>query len=727
MNVVLDDESEVIVAFRDSDGNDVASTVLFRVTTDRASLVGTPVRGVTGDAGVQVFDGFPMLRIPQADDPNRWFVRLEVNGQPAKSFRVGDLLRVQDGVGVDENVWVVDSPGEVPLVARIGLRVSGPLGGDLDARFGIVSGLNWQPPTVPAGPHDQVKCPFTMDSRLRLDGQVLSEIVFGPGEDSRTVAVTDRQHSVNLRFDVPRLLWAAGDAVAVDGFGAELVSMSADEFLEKQPILWICTGVQSNVRVLLRGNVGQESDWVPTSRRGGRRPFDLRRFRDTVRQSKSPLLWFVAECDSGAASDVLGLRRSFEFDRFHLRHRNDEVVIEFVESVSMDGRVVRVWDALRPWAASIDFLIPDGHVGSDGIDFETAELAPGRYLAELTLEQTEPVYPGASAKNTRHFVVSGNQTRLAVPEAMAALADFPTRASIEAASTDSDAVEIASRALLSILALIDPPPGLDLDQSFQDEIKDHAVEALFDRSERFVEALIVRHQSGCISEQITQILTLHMLTHACDVPVSDGALTDLRYADLWEVSPVLAAAFDRPRSDSAMSRWQRHLGWVPSGAMPYPGHIFKGPILGAEADWLLEKHALIVSRGVRLLDPSGFEEATVRWLLSCVGDFSTVQTWRDRHLTLLRLSQTPWPAEASEAHKHLSETSNPVLRLPADLLAASLHLVRFTSDKTDSLARSALIEALGFAPRLVERQLTLALVHHLHAENTLLKADDYAS
>ena len=68
----------------------------------------------------------------------------------------------------------------------------------------------------------------------------------------------------------------------------------------------------------------------------------------------------------------------------------------------------------------------------------------------------------------------------------------------------------------------------------------------------------------------------------------------------------------------------------------------------------------------------------------------------------------------------MSRVDNPLLRLPADLLAISLQLVCFTNtDRLDPLARTALTEAFEFAPRLVERQLVVALVYHLRAIGSL--------
>ena len=721
IHVDLGESSEVTVDYKDEEGKDKQDVVLFRGAAEqRAVLIGTPVHGVTGEADSPVFDGLPMLQIPRDHDPNRWFVRLAVNDQPPKSFSMGDLRRVEGGVGTGESVWMFDRPGEIPLVARIALRVSGPLGGDLDKRFVIVSGLNFRPPDDPVGPYDPVVCPILVDRRILLDGQRPSEIRFQPGDESLTVTAADRQSSASVRFKIPRLMWAIGDEVGTDGYDVKTVSRSAQRFLESKPTLWVSTGTSVDVRVTLRNSldvVCQESDWISTSRRGGRSRLDLRRFSDTLRQSSDPLLCFRVETESGSCGDVIRVRRNYEVNRFDLRYTGGKIVVEFEEAVSMDSRVVRVWDVVRPWVKPVEFPISDGDDGSVPITFGTDRLAPSRYAAELTLERTERVFPGAASKTAAPFVIAQDEDPKDLSQAMAALADLPTRASITAAATDSDAMEIASRALLSIMTLVDPPPGLEIDGSLQRQIEHDAIDTLFDRPERLVEALIREHQSGRLGEHIAQLSTLQLVTSACDVPIDEGALSDLRYADLWEVSPVLAAAFDRPRNGSSLSRWKQYLGWVPSEVLPLPGGAFPENILQADVDTLLETHTHIVNRGVRLLGSSGFEEAVFRWLLNCNGDFSAVQEWRERHVTLLRLSQKPWPDEARKAYKQLNATNNSVLRLPADLLAISLHLVCFTNaERCDPIARVALSEAFKFAPRLVERQLAFALVHHLHSE-----------
>lgn len=721
IHVDLEEHSELHVEYSPvPDKPGTTEMILFRGSADqRATLLGDPIRSVIGNGDTPVYNGFPTLRIPRDDDPERWFVSLTVNDIPRETIKVSQLLRVDKAFRSDENLWIFDRIGAIPLVARIDLRVSGPLGGDLDHRFLIVSSLDYRPPKDVVGPNVAFVSPISADSRVRLGKPGRHKFEFQPGTDSLTLTASVHQDSAELHFKIPRLMWAIGDDIATERFDVTKASMSAEEFLESEPTLWVNTGVETDVRIVLRDNCGtviQQSKWFRTSPRTGRLRLDLRPFRDTVRQTSDPVLCFSIESET-AHGDVLEIFRNYDIKRFEFVYIDSEVKVKIEEITPMNNRVILLWDTLRPWNNAIELPIPDGITGSEYVSLGTVDLPESNYIAELTLKSSVAVFPDRYTSNTVRFEVS-NQDRTDGQKVENLITDFPTRDKLLAAASEADAMRLASHALQAIVTLADSPDQLN-DPLHRQYIM-HCEETLFDNPTRLVEAIVAIHQSGRLGERTARLAVLQLITGACDVPLSDQSLSDRLGTDLWEISPVLAAAVDRPIAESSKSRWEKHLGWIPSDGPIFPGAVLDEQHLTRSIESLRQTHTKFVNSRVTLLQKPGYVEAMLRWLLVSAGDYSSTQHWQEKQKTLLGLTIDPWPTEARHAYEMMSRVDNPLLRLPADLLAISLQLVCFTNtDRLDPLARTALTEAFEFAPRLVERQLVVALVYHLRAIGSL--------
>lgn len=731
VDVDLGENCELTVEYGGHDDS-IRSEVILRCGSEngRAALIGEPLPGVAGHRDTPVYDGLPMLRIPRGDNPKRWFVSLNVNDEPRGVRQVAQLGRIETRLGEDDNLWSLDQLDDIPLVAQIGIRVSGPLGGDLDQQFIVVSRLDYRPPSKVVAPYETFVNTITADDGVQLGrpggpepGRGAYE--FAPGSDTLELTASTPREAAELQFKIPRLLWDIGPDIAAESFGLQKVSVTVEEFLDSEPFLWVNTGLETRVRAVLRDRfdaVVQQGSWKTTSRRTGRLRLDLRSFRDTVRHTSEPLLVVSIEAESVAGS-ALEIRRDYKVRWFEFMHGNGDAFCEFEEIATTDGRVVRIWDSLRPWIDPVDFRVPDGLDGSQRILLGPLDLSPSHYIAELTVEVAETRFPSHDSANMCRFDVSPDQDLSTDRSGQDELANFPTREAIEAAPDETEAMRLASEALQAITLVV--ASSSQLNDSLKDLVKHHCSETLLDDPARLAKAIVAEHQTGRLGEHIARLAVLQLITGACDCPISAGSLNDRDYRDLWEVSPVLAAAMDRPVDEAALSRWKTHLGWVLTDGPVYDGKPLKTEILKREIGSLRKTYAKITSQRVVLLQMTGFLEAMVRWLLQSAGDYSETQRWQEGQRTLLGLSQGEWPEQARVAHAELSQAPDPLLRLPADLLAISLQLVCFnTNPRIDSMAIDALSAAYEFAPRLVERQLVVALLYHLREQGSLRGAPD---
>ena len=202
-------------------------------------------------------------------------------------------------------------------------------------------------------------------------------------------------------------MWAIGDEIATERFDVTKALMSAEEFLESEPTLWVNTGVETDVRVILCDNCGtviQQSKWYRTSPRTGRLRLNLGPFRDTVRHTSDPVLFFSVETNT-ARGDVLEVLRDYEVSDFEFIYTDTEARARFDEIARMNSRVILLWDILRPWNSAIELSIPDGVDGSEYISLGTVDLPPSSYIAQLTLKSSEPDFPDQNTANTVSFDV----------------------------------------------------------------------------------------------------------------------------------------------------------------------------------------------------------------------------------------------------------------------------------------------------------------------------------
>lgn len=678
-------------------------------TAERAQLLELPVEWVTGPDGSPVFQGWPNLVLPADADPSRWFIRLRFDGD-RWSGPASELSKVFG------SALSLESKTPAGFLGSCSLSVRGPLGSDFEQTFIIVPGLEFEAPPRPVSGTEHLKVKVSKHQSVELEGISGSSIPFASGESERLVTATSDGQSVDLTFEIPRLKWGVSSTgFAPDELHAQTVRHSFEQLLEHQASLWIRTGKAASFQVALTtpdGRLLQERPEKTTSKRGGRAQVDLTSFFDTIRASSDSTCCVRIRLGNDVEDEVLRLDRRYLVKSFELEVSAGVGFMIFDEVAPAKGRVLRVWEPLRPWSKPRDFAIKDSANGLEGVEVKLSELPPGRFVGELTTAANQEKYPSVEAPETRVFSIESD--RINELDALDLITDFPTRALIQSASSEAEAQAITARAFDCLEVLSEMPPGLEVDRRFHNQMLHNTTETLFDKPVRLLREVAFRHRRGSGGSGTSQKAILPILPYACDIPIPGSDRNTRLYSDIWEISSPLAIAFNQTTDRNF---WVDKVGWLPGSELPYPGTAFKGPILESPDDYLRKTRLKLVQSGIQLLGISGFEDAIVCWLLSANGDYQPVIEWQQRHRRLLIETGKSWPYQATRAHRSLRPTADGPLQLPADLFGLALNHVTFEDLATrgrPSLA--ALIEAVDFAPELVDRQVALALVHHLTNE-----------
>lgn len=678
-------------------------------TAERAQLLELPLQWVTGPDGSPVFQGWPNLVLPAEADPSRWFIRLKFGGD-RWSGPASELDQIF-GSGLS-----LESKTPHGFIGNCSLSVRGPLGSDFEQTFTIVPGLEFEAPQETVSGTERLEVKVSKHQSVELAGISGSSIPFAAGESEKSVTATSNGQSVDLTFEIPRLMWGVSSTgFAPDELHAKRARHSFEQLLEGQAALWIRTGKAASFQVALTALDGQLLQELPectTSKRGGRAQVDLTRLFDTIRASSDSTCCVRIRLGNEVEDEVLRLDRRYLVKSFELEVSAGVGFIIFDEVAPAKSRVLRVWEPLRPWSDPTDFAIKDSANGLEGIEVKLSELPPGRFVGELTTAMSERKYPSVQAPETRVFSIESE--RINELDALDLITDFPTRALIQSASNEADAQVILTRAFDCLEVLSEMPPGLEVDRRFHNQMLHHTTEALFDKPVRLLREVAFRHRRGGAGGKTSQKAILSILPYACDIPIPGSDRNTRLYSDIWEISSPLAIAFNQTTNRNF---WHDKVGWVPGSPLPYAGRIFNGPILESPDAYLRKTRLKLVQSGIRLLDISGFEDAIVCWLLSANGDYQPVIEWQRRNRRLLIETGKSWPREATRAHRSVRPAANGPLQLPADLFALALNHVTFEDPATRGQpSLTALVEAVDFAPELVDRQVALALVHHLTSE-----------
>lgn len=432
-------------------------TVLGLGPEDQPALVGGRRLPIDDDRPPFYVGVPPSLRIPLPPTPrlHRWYVEIRNEGPalpPVQvSFTLADLQQdvdVEDGVAVlDLREWL----GEEPM-GTYQVKVRGPLGHKANLAFRIL-------PVLGIAGHDTLYLPEAMEeARLLVETDTQTTLTLQPGTNHcrvdlmveengrrlyevtagvaradfplRFVRPTDRGDAVYVPLSVPirRLRWMlvlGREHAGIPEWRTTSLRLPLDALEQaREPLLLVDLfgGTVGNLTVRLSL---QDEDGTVLQEREGRwragQPhlrFDLAAFLDTLRQSAGlsfvfhlvmqglpgrgevsyPTLQvarrFVAqwkEIESAQIMDTIYLRLRWEAS-FRVRHR-----------------LVRLWPVWRPWEPPMEIPIPDKAQDEYVCAFPAAQLVPGRYLVEFSVQDpwtaASPNRPSPTSPTVRSVLI----------------------------------------------------------------------------------------------------------------------------------------------------------------------------------------------------------------------------------------------------------------------------------------------------------------------------------
>ena len=703
LRIDLNGVSEIVAVTKSGETESVLS---IERQVQRARLIGRHIPGVTDPDGQPVYSTLPILKLPDGANPRRWRVRLRLNDENVLRG-ANELPELSDGALSLAPLFHSTMTGQVEL------RVLGPLGSDLSESFVFVDGLNFDRPGEVQAPSASVRVPVGVSPPLVVqEADERGCLLFEAGQERVESGVLDGGRSTNLKFSIPRLVWALGGRELPEAFGIEQPTINIDDLMSLN--LWVRTGKSTSVCLVLEEDRQQRQlhpdGWVTTDWNLGRRRFDLAPFHDAVGKLSSPIFSIVVETDGGISTPVLYVRRIYEVGSFSARYETvvgPIVAVEFDEASTMTRRELRFWSVDAPWKPPIVRPVDDEAQEEWKVPVDE-EFASGQYLVELTVGSEAAIYPGGQQSNVYQVEIRPEE-RTVDERQSAQQFDLPTVTDLEAA-TDEEAAGITEQAITAMIVTVDPPSGLNVSGSSSGQ----AAELLFVRPEMFY-GRFVRLSDPRIrrSAELRLCLALHLATGAVDVPVADGALSEQDLADLWSISPLLAGAVDLPNpSGHASDRWMEHTGWKSRRGLPGPGKPLDPWVLTADRSALLKFRSEAVQRERGLLTPAASDRLFAELLVKADGNYAEIVAWYHRHARLWSADRSRIPASAIRAWKPCWGRPEEILRrIPGAMFLAALHMVCFTG--RDASARTALIDAARLSPRLVERQALVALLHHL--------------
>jgi hypothetical protein len=708
--------------------SDPERRVTVRPPAEGASLVGSPLESVASEDGLPVFAVPPQIVLPESTDFERsaWRIRLGLDDE----WTNVELEQLPQGTAG----WEIGGLLSTGQCSTVQLVIQGPLGADLRSSFVYVPGLEVTVPDRVVFPGDRHGTVSVFSEVLETDaGAIATRTALPcPEHEDRVqivVAPTSAKPHV-LLVAVPKIMWGVRRAASPEIPMTNSPSViTTDEIASGEATgLVVRTGIDDVPLQLALQSQGadlQASDVVRCSR-GGRWVFDLGRFKNTLERAESSRLDLRLHVAQRAV--VVGhVRRSLHISNIRARARVagefTSVDVEFDEEMALRDRVLRLWSCDRPWASPIDEPIPDGQVGTASLS-RYDDLPAGSYLLEIVVDDgwTSPTRPSPRAPGVVRLSV-GDAADIAQRLERLNLDDPLNLAEVISATgviphrLEDKELDGVAPALLEVaaLALADPQSA---------ELSSRRFSAV---------RTVLLADAGCLARTAVQAIECGRLEQSTLLPLAlalgrAGASVDpspeleptLRA--LWEVSPALAARLDIGGPDeNRASRCREFLGWDPSdGVESVPkGEAVSQLFIGIDADTLQAMARSIALIPDRLLSLDALVEANFEWLLAAKEDRSQVEDWW-RQASQLVPKAAAAMAPAGAAHLQARRPPQGTVDwagLPGATLAAAFHVMADTSSA--SVATRALVAALDFAPRLVQRDLVLARL--LTMENELFE------
>lgn len=209
----------------------------------------------------------------------------------------------------------------------------------------------------------------------------------------------DKETNLALEFSVPTFRWRF--------LGARTWKTQIEEIwhedLSKIQV-FVPEGVSKTLQLIL----GEKIQSISSTVKGGVVDFNLRRFTDSIRGAKSPLVPLTVNLPERNIGFVIASIRTiwqavrFKVDQKQLDGQN-RVVIEWDEWGRASNRVIRLWPLNIDNAELLEYQIENG-INKIEITEDDSRLLSGRYRLELAAtelwEEQKPVLPRKGAENT---------------------------------------------------------------------------------------------------------------------------------------------------------------------------------------------------------------------------------------------------------------------------------------------------------------------------------------
>jgi hypothetical protein len=682
-------------------------------------LHGDPVPGVSVLGGVPVYPSVPTLVVPMPA------------GLPASAWQVQ-----VDGPGGRLSTGAPDSRGCIDLQATLGeecfgafrLRVRGALGSDATLRFAVVPQLSVRRPdgiSLPGG--DTPSVTASSPGISLQDSEPGSPVTLGVADDASTgVVLTARcgaQPTLDLRIDVPRLLWTiVHDTKPQLEHAARVIRVDAEEFDDHLADLLLVDVGRPGVGMALElrdrdQQLLASSPVVTTAGSSGRWTFDLGQFADTIRSGTGARLALHLRLGvrSVHLADVItGVHVSAV-----VAHANDddEIVVTFNQQRRVDDRVIRLWSSSQPWRSPVVRSVPDG---AAEIAFpRDGELPAGPYIAEVAVDDpwrelvrpraasdaTRPIHVGSRAELHEWLIGLDGSDPLSLLTWVLNRHHGETSFETAALMTVAPEIAVTLRTLMS-----ETGPGQVAGRAFK------ALASVVTARDCVLVAVLGALAELGLPEADSGRIVLRLLEHLD--PTSDE-LDAQAITTVWRIAPAVAATLDLPRAAHdpiAGDRCRLHLGWGPTDDMPASaGARIGGLELNMAAQQLRDLRFAIGLQPSGVLDAQTRMVASFEWLLNQAeardDDESRPEAWFWRHRSLLEVgAETAPPDVRAHVEEHIAARTAargtaPWASVPAVLLTATA-LTVWPGPATPA-ALLALDEAFSWASRAISADATL--------------------
>ena len=687
--------------------------------TGGTSLETEPLAGVTSVAGVPVFDQWPVVSLPADIDPSTVVVRLRI-GYEEWTTRSADMCERLDGS--DQYRIRICPPGRSrSSVSRADLVVRTRLGSDLRLSFGVIDGLTVSRPDRIALPRDPAPTVHVVvGDELWLDGRTgvtSASFSAAAGATDVAVAVSGAEGDVALRVRVDRLLWGIGRASEpLTELGAEVRLIDESDILDGEVNMIAVRAGRPGVDVTLglysRGWVRQQVPARSTSGREGRQTLSLAPFRDTIADMTSGGLVFVLTVGA-VPIEVARVRSSFVAANLvvtaRVASRSTHLSITWDHVKQMSGRVLRLWSRSRPWDPPVTERIPDSTVGEHLCTIDDL-LPSGDYLVEIVIDDgwtTTPRPRGAVDGVIEVTVgdaadITARRDHLAGGDAHDLLELAVGTGRVPRKLNEAELAEVAEDALLAAVVALYQEPRSVATREFQ-----RTVDLIVAGRCHVPQSLSAIASRPELDPGVNLHLAIELAPRLMDkswVAFADDDLAD----EAWSASAALAALLElrTPLSHDAGRRIGAHLGHDPTDIADEIE--FGGPLdqvqVALDAGRLEELRAVLdlVPRGV--LTGEEYQLANFEWLAANVGS-GEAQHWFRRWS--VRVEMPPDELGKRVERRRARPGTEQHGSVPALTLAAWYHVLLGTDIHREAM--DALHEAVGWAPRLVHRDLLLAM------------------